>query len=509
MRRSSILLACGLVLLSVLLILYRVIWLGYPILPVAPGEAWELFIDAHISPGKEGGMLSLALPLEHTGKMVVEEHVVSGSYSFNITRNDHNRVGVWSGGDMAEPEEITYRATILYRPRRVMVNQSPLLSHYRSSTSGSERKILEELTASWRELSPVARLNAVASTLSGHGKLSLLNESISHKLQALLNNRERVDLVLDLLTAADLPARTVEGVRLVEGVQKKPIRWIEVWTGKTWSNLDPETGEISSLSAPLLPLAVGDLPAVQVQDAELSEIRWIMSRQPVSKWKLHSERIVRSNYVLDRWSLFQLPPDYQRTFRILLLVPIGALMISLLRNIIGVPTFGVFMPVLMALAFRNTGLVYGMAIFGGVLFIGLAARIFLDKFHLLLVPRLSVILTLVIASFTFLALLGHKLGLNELMAVGLIPFVILTMTIERFFVVIEESGIKEALLMTSGSTLVSIFTYWMISWDPMQLTFFVYPELILVVAALQILLGRYTGYRLTELVRFHNIRGVT
>jgi hypothetical protein len=214
---------------------------------------------------------------------------------------------------------------------------------------------------------------------------------------------------------------------------------------------------------------------------------------------------LRSSYLLDRWSLFQLPPEFQRTFRILLLVPIGALMISLLRNIVGLPTFGIFMPVLMALAFRNTGLAYGIAIFGGVLLIGLAARIFLDKFHLLLVPRLSVILTLVVASFTLLALLGNKLGLKELMAVGLIPFVILTMTIEKFFVILEESGIREALLMAAGSTAVSVITYGIISWDPLQLTFFVYPELILTIAALQVLVGRYTGYRLTELFRFRNM----
>jgi hypothetical protein len=42
-------------------------------------------------------------------------------------------------------------------------------------------------------------------------------------------------------------------------------------------------------------------------------------------------------------------------------VPLGALIICVLRNIIGLPTFGIFMPVLMALAFRNTGLLYGIA----------------------------------------------------------------------------------------------------------------------------------------------------
>jgi len=40
-------------------------------------------------------------------------------------------------------------------------------------------------------------------------------------------------------------------------------------------------------------------------------------------------------------------------------------MISMLRNLAGLPTFGIFMPVLMALAFRNTGISYGLGIFFG------------------------------------------------------------------------------------------------------------------------------------------------
>jgi hypothetical protein len=257
----------------------------------------------------------------------------------------------------------------------------------------------------------------------------------------------------------------------------------------------------------LLPLAMGGVPAVRVSGGQLTEIRWILSRQIVSQWRLHFERIQRSDRLLDRWSLFRLPPEFQQTFRILLLVPIGALMIGMLRNLVGFPTFGIFMPVLMALAFRSTGLAYGLGLFAGVLLIGYAVRRWMDKLRLLLVPRMSVILTLVIACFTMLALVGSKIGVREFMAVGLLPFVILTMTIERFFVVIEEAGVREGLRTAGGSAAVSVITYGIISWEPLQLTFFVYPELLAAVAAIQVLLGRYTGYRLSEVFRFRTFRG--
>jgi hypothetical protein len=311
-----------------------------------------------------------------------------------------------------------------------------------------------------------------------------------------------VTAFLVLLRAAGLPAQVVEGLPLAESITGSTLTWIEVWTGQEWESLQPERGEIYQQPVPLLPLTTNGLPAVRVINGELSEVRWTLNREIINQWRMQFERIMRSDRFLDRWSLFRLPEEYQRTFRILILVPIGALMICLLRNIVGFPTFGVFLPVLMALAFRNTGLGYGLGIFWGVVLIGYLVRRWIDKLRLLLVPRLSVILTLVIICITVFALLGNKFGLREFMAVGLLPFVILTMTIERFFVIVEEAGAREGLLTATGSAGVAVITYGILQLEPLQLTFFVYPELLFAVAAVQVLLGRYTGYRLLELLRF-------
>jgi len=83
--------------------------------------------------------------------------------------------------------------------------------------------------------------------------------------------------------------------------------------------------------------------------------------------------------------------------------------------------------------------------------------------------------------------------------------VILTMTIERFFVVAEESGGAAALRMAASTGAVAAITYGILSWEYLQLLFFTYPELLLVVAAGQVALGRYLGYRLTELWRFRRL----
>lgn len=507
MKRPAVWLALALLLLTAALLTYRIVWLGYPVFPTAPGRTWQLLIDAHIKGGSGETTLALAVPNEMSGRMLVEERVISGALNFNIIREGPNRIGVWSGTIGPGEEEINYRATILIRPGRSSRAGALTLEESPPMVSKEEQDLAERLTKNWNHLSPTARIKAVAAAAAGEWGEPFPGDQDIQSWKIVQEKYGRVKAFLTLLEASGLPARAVEGFRLFEGIKTRPLTWIEVWTGQRWESLRPETGEVEKNPAMLLPLAMGGLPAARVSGGEISEIRWILSREVVSRWRLHFERTLRSDRLLDQWSLFRLPPEFQQTFRILLLVPIGALMIGVLRNLVGFPTFGIFMPVLMALAFRGTGLAYGLGIFAGVLLIGYGVRRSLDKLRLLLVPRMSVILTLVIICFTGLALVGSKFGLRELMAVGLLPFVILTMTVERFFVIVEEAGIREGLRTAAGSAAVSVITYQIISWEPLQLTFFVYPELLAGVAGIQILLGRYTGYRLSEIFRFRTLRG--
>jgi hypothetical protein len=505
-KRPAVWLALGLLLLVAAILSYRIVWLGYPVFPTAPGRAWQLLINAHVKGIQEETTITLGLPLEHAGRMVVEERFTSGTLSFGILREGPNRVGVWAGKIEPEVEEIVYRATILVRPRRLPKVNPPMLEAYPATVGIEEQTLSERLTKKWSQLAPTARIRAVAAAATGEWGASPPEVQDLQAWEVLQEKYGRMTALLTLLRAAGFPARAVEGLRLIESIKTKPLNWVEAWVGQRWEVLWPETGEIDRNPTLLIPLVTGGLPAVRVSGGELSDIRWTIIRQIISQWRLHFERIQRSNRLLDRWSLFRLPPEFQQTFRILLLVPIGALMIGMLRNLVGFPTFGIFMPVLMALAFRSTGLAYGLGLFAGVLLIGYAVRRWMDKLRLLLVPRMSVLLTLVIACFTVLALVGSKIGVREFMAVGLLPFVILTMTIERFFVVIEEAGVREGLRTAGGSAAVSVITYGIISWEPLQLTFFVYPELIAAVAAVQVLLGRYTGYRLSEVFRFRTLR---
>ena len=504
-KRPALWLAVFLFLISLSLIGYRVFRLGYPLFPTSPVKAWGLTMEIFFEPvGRNGKEIEIraGLPESRPGQTVIEQRNVSGSLQFNILPEGLNQIGVWSGN----PEEgrvISYRATALLNPKRLGKPKPPGPESFPAIIADkSEQIVAKRLVERWRSLNPPEKLKAIAATAKGIWRKPMPDDNDLKQWSEIQRKYGTEGALELLLRVADLPIRKVQGLVLVESVATKPDRWIAVWTGQRWKPMQAETGDLYPESVRLLPLMVGDTPLVSISGAKLQGIRWGLSKQTLSKWRAHYERIQRSTRFLDRWSLFALPKEFQENFHILLLVPIGVLMISVLRNIVGFPTFGIFMPVLMALAFRSTGLGYGLGIFAGVVSIGYMLRRGIDWLRILLVPRLSILITFVILAFTVSALIGSKLGIREFMAVGLLPFVILSMTIERFFIITEESGAFQALRTAAGSAAVAAITYKIIKIDPLQLTFFVYPELLFAIMGLLLLLGNYSGYRLSEILRF-------
>ncbi len=505
MKHKAAYLSGILLLITAILVGYRVIYLHYPLFPSAKVKAWRIAAALDFQPESTGEPVSvrIALPQNRSDQSVIDERFISGDMGINLVTEQEVRFGQWSGVIDKKEESVGYEATVVIRQRPgEAAPHSPPAAPLPAAVSASERGMLNYLAAALLPRPIDKRIRALAGIARGQWEGP---PPAREKLVEWAAFREKFGpsrSLMYLSRAAGLPARDSSGLILAEGVVSTPVQWLEIWTGKGWEGLEPETGNPFPRDETLLVLASEGLPVVNVIGGQLRDVRWTLSRQIVSPWRMHLEPALHANYFLNRWSLFSLPPDFQNTFRIILLVPIGALMICFLRNVIGFPTFGIFMPVLMALAFRSTGLFYGLAIFAGVVFIGYLVRSRINDLRLLLVPRLAAILTLVVICFLILSLIGNKLGLRNMMAVGLLPFVILTMTIERFYVLIEESGVKEALITASGSAAVAILTYGVLQLEGLQLIFFVYPEYLLAVAAFQIMLGRYTGYRLSEYIRF-------
>jgi hypothetical protein len=205
------------------------------------------------------------------------------------------------------------------------------------------------------------------------------------------------------------------------------------------------------------------------------------------------------------FSLYSLPIQTQAVYSVLLMIPIGALVMVLLRNVVGIDAFGTFMPVLIALAFRETKLFWGVILFTMLVALGLSIRFLLERLRLLLVPRLSAVLIVVVLLMLIISLVSHRFGMETGLSVALFPMVIIAMTIERMSVVWEERGPVDAMRAGLGSLAVAVVAYIAMGLSWLEHLIFTFPELLLFVLAIVLLLGRYTGYRLTELHRFRAV----
>jgi hypothetical protein len=87
----------------------------------------------------------------------------------------------------------------------------------------------------------------------------------------------------------------------------------------------------------------------------------------------------------------------------------------------------------------------------------------------------------------------------------LLPMVIMTMLIERFHVSAEEDGLVYTLKLAAGTLLVAILCYLMLLNKNVGDFVLTYPETHFFTIAAFIFLGRYAGYRLTELWRFSDL----
>ncbi|MGC8604390.1 MAG: UUP1 family membrane protein, partial [Desulfomonilaceae bacterium] len=320
------------------------------------------------------------------------------------------------------------------------------------------------------------------------------------------SQKSKAELAARILIEAGINARVVHGVRLDENnldFSRKVsfLHWLEVFDKNKHLTFEVPSGS-SPVPDDWLPWWTGDVNMVQLQGG--TNLNTVIAVSPkvdegVSSIAFGGEK---SKPFLVKFSLFSLPVNTQAVFRILLMIPVGAFLLVILRNIVGIKTFGTFMPVLIALAFRETGLIWGILLFAAVVALGLVTRFYLEKMKLLVVPRLAAVLTVVVLLILSLTILTHNMGIHRGLSMALFPMVILTMTIERMSIVWEERGAAESLLSGAGSIFAAALAFIAMNYKILEHLVFVFPELLLVLLAATLLLGRYTGYRLTDLHRF-------
>jgi transglutaminase-like putative cysteine protease len=312
----------------------------------------------------------------------------------------------------------------------------------------------------------------------------------------------RARLLAALCRNRGLPARLLTGLILADGEEQTPHTWVEIWADGRWLAACPTHHHFGHVPHNYVVFAYGDQKLVRGKNVRGLEQAFLIERVTFTAadaappgW---GKRLFRFA------SLTHLPLAEQRLVEILLLLPVCALIICVFRNVIGLNSFGTFTPALIGLAFRDLRSWPGIIVFVAIVLAGWLLRRVLNRFHLLQVPRISLMLSLVISMLVVFVVVSNRLHWPATAYIALFPLIILTGMIERFWTLEEEDGTRASFRTLLTTLAIAGCISLVISRPPVAQHLLRYPETIGLVMAGMLLLGRYTGYRLTELYRFRD-----
>ncbi|XKM12908.1 UUP1 family membrane protein [Orbaceae bacterium ac157xtp] len=506
-----------LIVLGLSIVAYQIFELKTPLTESEVDNLWT--IDAKVNfevKGTKPVNVQLYLPSKNSNYSISNELFLASGYGPNIKNTPFNRKVTWSARAVSGQQTLFYRLNLTNRftdeadnTAKGDVWRAPI------GVAGTERQAVDRLVKEIRSKSSnvstfiTATINAINDETNSDAKLLLNNDnSIENRVKA-------IELVL---SHAYIPIQRVHTLLLEVSTNATPNLWIRSYIepNKTidnrdsslngsdgnWYYFNPKTGEVGLPKNQAI-WWVGNEKIINVENGAKARVNFSIDKNELTAINL--AKLTAEGNHLTEYSFYTLPISTQNSYQVMLMIPFGVLIILLLRNLVGINTLGTFTPVLIALAFRETGLLFGIVFFSIIVSFGLMLRSYLEHLKLQMLPRLSVVLTFVVILIVIVGLFSHKLGFERGLSISLFPMVILTMTIERLSITWEERGANYAIKVAFGTLIIASLSYLIMGYPPLIYFVFTFPAILLVLIGFMLAMGRYRGYRLLELFRFNSM----
>ncbi|AYC32699.1 hypothetical protein D3880_09995 [Pseudomonas cavernae] len=488
-----------LVTLGILITAYQIFIVGIPVTEDETDDLWN--IDAKVefqANPKSPVKLQMFVPPLSQDYVSLNESFVSKNYGVSINRVDGNRKVTWSARRASGNQVLYYRLVLTKRYSGEQPKPKGPIFRDTIPVEGPEKIAAEALLAPIRQHSADVE-TFISETIKRVNNLG--DDNVKLLLAGDASTVNKAKTIELLLSIAHVPMERVHSLRLIADQPQNPELWLRSFDGENWLYFNPETGE-QGLPSDRLVWWIGDQPLVSVDGGKKAQVSFNLNNSEINA--IHLAKLTDESTDADflEYSLYGLPLQTQQTFQIMIMIPIGVLVILILRNLIGLQTLGTFTPVLIALAFRETGLQWGIILFTVITALGLSLRSYLEHLKLQMLPRLSVVLTFVVVAIAAISLLSHKLGFESGLSIALFPMVILTMSIERLSITWEERGAAHAMKAAIGTLFAASLAHLLMKVPELVYFIFTFPAVLMVLVGFMLAMGRYRGYRLTELFRF-------
>ncbi|MDH3441121.1 MAG: inactive transglutaminase family protein [Gammaproteobacteria bacterium] len=469
--------------------------------PWFPGDEKLIWsIEARIQFSARGDAVSVSLrrPSDQADFSVLDETGASPGYGLSFLEEDGAPLAQWTIREADGRQTLFYRVQVLQRDSAQSivgeVAPAPSPPNWEEPYRTAVDTVLDEaVNLSADPFSLTRRLiNQFNSADRGQNEQLLLDNYGRDNLSGLLAN---------MLQSRDIQATTAYGLMLEDGRRRQRLRpLLRVWSGDR-SETFPLSLAPDERQLPILLWQPTDEFVLDVTGGFNSDLSFSMLRAALTDYGQVAGALGEASDWLG-FSIHALPVEEQAMFQTILLLPIGALVVCILRILVGIRTSGTFMPILIALAFIQTTLVTGLVGFLLVVAVGLMIRSYMSHLNLLLVARISAVIITVITIIGLFSIFSYQVGLTEGLKITFFPLIILSWTVERMSILWEEEGWHEVAVQGFGSLITAIAAYLAMTNPLIRHLSFNFVGLQFVALALIMLLGSYSGYRLLELRRF-------
>lgn len=484
------------------LTLYKSISLGLPLVPSQYQDVWTIDSKVSFHPSEGPVEISLTLPEDHNGWATLNENFASSGFGFTVLADDLGSHARWTRQSVNDPTSLYYKVQVYEQASNLVPpGLSTKLAKLPKMTA-PEKQAFEFFVNNLREKSTDDE-SFVSLLLQ-----EFLNSKDNQEVQFILSSSHqgKINAIQHLLTFAGIPVHPVRGIQLEDGRRRQTLSvLLEVYNGSEWVFFNPADAT-SGLPEDFYIWRRGDNAVLTVIGGENSRVEFALVNNRLPLRTVVSMEQQSNEFALLDFSIYALPVEHQGIFKGLLLIPVAALVVVFMRVVVGLSTSGTFMPILIALALIQTTLLVGLAMFLLVVGVGLWIRSYLSNMNLLLVSRVASVVIVVILLMAVVAILSYKLGIDQALTVTFFPTIILAWTIERMSILWEEEGGHEVLVQGGGSLIVAVLAYLVMANPYVEHLTFNFPELLFTLLGVILLMGKYTGYRFSELYRFREMK---
>lgn len=195
----------------------------------------------------------------------------------------------------------------------------------------------------------------------------------------------------------------------------------------------------------------------------------------------------------------------EKTMILVLALPIVVTLVSFARQVIGFRVFGIYLPSILTIIFLDIGIQYGLILFVTIILLGTLMRFVLQKYRLLYLPRMAITLTVIALGMVMFLVLSGYFDFTHIAQATVFSMLLMIILAEKFIEAEIEKGLPETIKLTLETLIISIGATLLVRWPLLQNFLILHPESILAVVIFNLAVGRWTGLRIREYIRFNDV----